>query len=126
MAVRGGGERHVSWQQLDDRVRRIAAGLASVGVQKGHRVSVLVPPGPTLTAIVYACLRMGAVVVVADAGLGVQGLSRAVRGAWPDVIIGEARGLAAARALGWPGMRISVARLPWASSSPARRRLHAG
>lgn len=115
MAVRGGGERHVSWQQLDDRVRRIAAGLASVGVQKGHRVSVLVPPGPTLTAIVYGCLRMGAVVVVADAGLGVQGLSRAVRGAWPDVIIGEARGLAAARALGWPGMRISVARLPWAS-----------
>lgn len=116
MAVRGGGERHVSWRQLDDRVRRIAAGLASVGVQKGQRVSVLVPPGPTLTAVVYACLRMGAVVVVADAGLGVQGLSRAVRGAWPDVIIAEARGLAAARALGWPGLRISVARLPRASA----------
>ena len=116
MAVRGGGERHVSWRRLDDRVRRIAAGLASVGVRTGDRVSVLVPPGPTLTAVVYACLRMGAVVVVADAGLGVTGLSRAVRGAWPDVIIGEARGLAAARTLGWPGMRVSVARLPRASA----------
>ncbi|WP_411353299.1 alpha/beta fold hydrolase [Microcella daejeonensis] len=114
MAARG-GERHVSWRQLDDRVRRIAAGLASVGVTTGQRVSVLVPPGPTLTAVVYACLRIGAVVVVADAGLGVQGLSRAVRGSWPDVVIGEARGLAAARALGWPGMRVSVARLPRAS-----------
>ena len=116
MAAPGGGERHVSWRQLDDRVRRIAAGLASVGVRKGQRVSVLVPPGPTLTAVVYACLRMGAVVVVADAGLGVKGLSRAVRGAWPDVVIGEARGLGAARVLGWPGLRISVGRLPRASA----------
>ncbi len=116
MSAPGGEERHVSWRQLDDRVRRLAAGLAGVGVRKGQRVSVLVPPGPTLTAVVYACLRMGAVVVVADAGLGVRGLSRAVRGAWPDVVIGEAKGLAAARALGWPGMRISVARLPRASA----------
>ena len=111
-----GGERRVSWRQLDDRVRSIAAGFAAVGVQKGQRVSVLVPPGPTLTAVIYACLRIGAVVVVADAGLGVRGLSRAVRGAWPDVVIGELPGLSAARALGWPGTRISVARLPRASA----------
>ncbi len=121
MAVRSGagqagGERRVSWRQLDDRVRSLAAGLAGIGVQKGQRVSVLVPPGPTLTAVIYACLRIGAVVVVADAGLGVRGLSRAVRGAWPDVVIGELPGLSAARALGWPGTRISVARLPRASA----------
>ncbi|MCR2816630.1 alpha/beta fold hydrolase [Microbacterium sp. zg.Y843] len=116
MATRGGGERRVTWRQLDDRVRCLAAGFARIGVQKGQRVSVLVPPGPTLTAVVYACLRIGAVVVVADAGLGVRGLSRAVRGAWPDVVIGELPGLAAARALGWPGIHISVARLPKASA----------
>ena len=110
------GVRRVSWRQLDDRVRSLAAGLDCAGVKKGQRVSVLVPPGPTLTAVVYACLRIGAVVVVADAGLGVRGLSRAVRGAWPDVVIGELPGLSAARALGWPGMRISVARLPRASA----------
>ncbi len=115
MAARG-GERRVSWRQLDDRVRSLAAGLARIGVRKGQRVSVLVPPGPTLTAVIYACLRIGAVVVVADAGLGVRGLSRAVRGAWPDVVIGELPGLAAARALGWPGIHISVARLPRVSA----------
>ncbi|RZT62160.1 acyl-CoA synthetase (AMP-forming)/AMP-acid ligase II [Microcella alkaliphila] len=115
MAARGGRTRHVSWRRLDDRVRRIAAGLASGGVRRGQRVSVLVPPGPTLTAVIYACLRIGAVVVVADAGLGVRGLSRAVRGAWPDVVIGEVKGLAAAKTLGWPGVRISTATLPWAS-----------
>ncbi len=111
-----GGGRRVSWRQLDDRVRSLAAGLARIGVNTGQRVSVLVPPGPTLTAVIYACLRIGAVVVVADAGLGVWGLSRAVRGAWPDVVIGELPGLSAARALGWPGTRISVGRLPRASA----------
>ncbi len=109
--------REVTWRQLDDRVRRIAAGLARIGVGRGDRVSLLVPPGPTLTAVLYACLRIGAVVVVADAGLGVRGLTRAVRGAWPDVVIGEVPGLAAARALGWPGLRISARRLPAAAAA---------
>lgn len=118
MATSGGrATREVTWRQLDDRVRRIAAGLASIGVARGDRVSLLVPPGPTLTAALYACLRIGAVVVVADAGLGVRGLTRAVRGAWPDVVIGEAPGLAAARALGWPGIRISARRLPAAAAA---------
>ncbi|MFD5213599.1 alpha/beta fold hydrolase [Microbacterium sp. NPDC058345] len=105
------GPRRVSWRQLDDRVRRIASGLNRIGVRKGDRVSLLIPPGPTLTAVVYACLRMGAVVVVADAGLGVRGLTRAVRGSCPDFVIGEVPGLMAARALGWPGVRISAVRL---------------
>ncbi|MEI3865829.1 alpha/beta fold hydrolase [Microbacterium sp. CCNWLW134] len=111
-----GATRRVSWRHLDDRVRTLAAGLTAVGVRPGDRVSLLVPPGPTLTAIIYACLRIGAVVVVADAGLGLKGLTRAVRGAWPDVVIGELPGLAAARVLGWPGMRISVPTLPSVSA----------
>ncbi|MGZ0711927.1 alpha/beta fold hydrolase (plasmid) [Coraliomargarita sp. W4R53] len=110
------GPVRVSWKQLDDRVRKMAAGLAAMGVAKGDRVSLLVPPGPTLTAVLYACLRIGAIVVVADAGLGIRGLTRAVRGARPDFIIGETPGLVAARAMAWPGMRISASRLPRASA----------
>ncbi|MFI2295184.1 alpha/beta fold hydrolase [Isoptericola sp. NPDC019571] len=97
-----------SWRALDRQVRRIAAGLHGIGVRRGDRVSLLVEPGPTLTALVYACLRIGAVVVVADAGLGVRGLTRAQRGAWPRFVVAQRKGLAAARALGWPGVRISA------------------
>ncbi|WP_277212039.1 alpha/beta fold hydrolase [Isoptericola croceus] len=104
----GAGPATVSWQALDRQVRRIAAGLHSIGVRRGDRVSLLVQPGPTLTALVYACLRIGAVVVVADAGLGVRGLTRAQRGAWPQYLIGQTRALAAARAMGWPGVRIAA------------------
>ncbi|PFG44807.1 acyl-CoA synthetase (AMP-forming)/AMP-acid ligase II [Isoptericola jiangsuensis] len=104
----GSGPASVSWRALDRQVRRIAAGLHGIGVRRGDRVSLLVQPGPTLTALVYACLRIGAVVVVADAGLGVKGLTRAQRGAWPGYLVGQTKALAAARAFGWPGVRISA------------------
>ncbi|TFC09684.1 alpha/beta fold hydrolase [Cryobacterium algoritolerans] len=108
----GRAPRVVSWRMLARQVRRLAAGLDLIGVRRGDRVSLLVPPGADLTAVLYACLRIGAVVVVADAGLGLRGLTRAVRGAHPDHVIGATPGLVAARALGWPGQKISVARLP--------------
>ncbi|MDT0115740.1 alpha/beta fold hydrolase [Microbacterium sp. PRF11] len=114
--ARDGAPLRVSWRQLAARVDELAAGLDAFGVRAGDRVSLLVPPGPTLTAALYACVRIGAVVVVADRGLGISGLSRAVRGAVPDVVIGEVAGLAAARALGWPGRRISAASLPAVTS----------
>jgi len=104
--------RTVSWRLLSRRVRQIAAGLVHIGVKPGDRVSLLVPPSADLTAVLYACVRIGAIVVVADAGLGLPGLTRAVRGARPDFVIGAAPGLLAARALGWPGRKISTARFP--------------
>ncbi|WNB84835.1 alpha/beta fold hydrolase [Cellulomonas sp. ATA003] len=100
------GPRTITWSLLARRVDEIAHGLVADGVRPGHRVALLVPPGADLTAILYACLRIGAVVVVADAGLGLRGLSRAVRGARPDVVIGIPRALAAARALGWAPRRV--------------------
>ncbi|HSP52647.1 MAG TPA: alpha/beta fold hydrolase [Cryobacterium sp.] len=111
----GGAPRVVSWRLLSRRVRQLACGLDRLGVRKGDRVSLLIPPGADLTAVLYACVRIGAIVVVADAGLGLRGLTRAVRGARPDHVIGAAPGLLAARALDWPGRKISVARFPRAA-----------
>lgn len=102
----------LTWRELGHRVAEVAAGLHQVGVRPGDRVSLLVPPGADLTVALYACLRLGAVVVVADAGLGVRGLHRAVRGAGPRYVVGVPRALAAARALGWPGERIAAGPLP--------------
>ncbi|WP_307858797.1 alpha/beta fold hydrolase [Curtobacterium aurantiacum] len=114
-----GGPRTITWRLLARWVDEIAAGLDDLGVRSGDRVSLLVTPGADLTAVLYACVRIGAVVVVADAGLGLGGLTRAVRGARPDWIIGALPGLGAARALGWPGRRIATVSLP----APARKAL---
>jgi len=103
-----GGGRRVSWALLWRRVEEIAAGLSRTGVRAGDRVALLVPPGADLTAAVYACLRIGAVIVVADPGLGVRGMHRALRSADPAYLIAIGRGLAAARILRWPGRRIGA------------------
>ncbi|WP_439692579.1 alpha/beta fold hydrolase [Curtobacterium sp. SP.BCo] len=114
-----GGPRTISWRLLSRRIDEVAAGLLAVGVRPGDRVSLLVTPGADLTAALYASIRIGATVVVADAGLGLRGLTRAVKGARPDWVIGALPGLGAARALGWPGRRIATVALP----APARRAL---
>ena len=105
--VEVGGVR-VSWALLARRVRELAAGLAASGVGRGDRVGLLVPPSADLTALVYAVWRTGAAIVVADKGLGVRGMGRALRGASLDHIVGTAEGLAAARAMRLPGRRFAA------------------
>jgi len=99
--LHGDTSRTVSWRALARRTEEIARGLAVIGVRPGDRVAVLVPPGADLTAVLYACLRLGAVVVVADAGLGVGALSRAVKASEPVAVIGIERALLAAKAFRW-------------------------
>jgi acyl-CoA synthetase (AMP-forming)/AMP-acid ligase II/pimeloyl-ACP methyl ester carboxylesterase len=107
-----GARRSASWADLDTASREVAAGLAAAGVQRGDRVALLVPPGVDLVTTLYGCWRAGAVVVVADAGLGARGLTRAVAAAAPRMVVGIPRALAAARALRWPGERVLVGGAP--------------
>jgi acyl-coenzyme A synthetase/AMP-(fatty) acid ligase/pimeloyl-ACP methyl ester carboxylesterase len=103
-----GAGRSISFADLGVEVDRVAAGLSAAGVRSGDRVSLLVPPGVDLTICLYALWKMGAVAVVADAGLGLRGMGQALQSAAPDYLIGIPRALVAARAMGWPGLRIAV------------------
>ncbi len=98
----------VSWAAMSRRVVELAAGLAEAGVRPGDRVGLLVEPSADLTSIVYAVWRAGAVIVVADQGLGFVGMRRALRGAGIDHLVAAEAGLAAGRAMGLPGTRIAV------------------
>ena len=96
----------VSWADLHKRVEAIACGLVAVGLQPGDRVALAVPPGPDLVALVYGCWRAGVVTVLADKGLGLRGLGRALRSAGPAWIVGPPAALGVARLLRWaPGAR---------------------
>lgn len=105
-----GAQRTVRWNQLAERVEQLAAAFAARGV--GGRVALLIPPGPDLIAVVYALWRIGACAVIADTGLGVRGLRRAIGSAGVQHVIGIPRGLALARSLRIPGLRISTKELP--------------
>ncbi len=116
----GGKQTSRTFQEFADDVRRVAAGLSAFGVNRGDRVALLVPPGIDLAVCLYACWRMGAIVVVADAGLGVRGMGRALASADPAYLIGNTRALTVARTMRWPGVRISTEPI----GSARRRALH--
>jgi len=83
------------------KVGGYAVSLRRLGVTKGERVAVLVPPSIPMLAALYALWRIGAVPVVADKGLGLRGLGRALRSARPGVVLGPRKALLASRALRW-------------------------
>ena len=53
----------VSWSQLARRSRRLAAGLASLGVQRGDRVGLWLPNRTAWLVNFFACAQLGAIVV---------------------------------------------------------------
>ena len=109
----------ISFADLEQRIADLTVGLGRAGVRPGQRVALLIRPGIDLTVAVYACWRVGAAIVVADAGLGLRNLGRALRSADPDHLIAIPAGLLAATALRVPGARIVAGQLPAA----VRRRL---
>ena len=98
----------LTWAELNQQVNAAATRLHALGVRPGDRVNLMVPPGACLTTLIYACMKLGAVIVVADTGLGIPGLTRALKGANPSFLVGIPAALSAARTLLWPGVRISV------------------
>lgn len=57
------GERAISFGALDDAGRRVAAGLAKLGVAKGDRIGLFLPNTPAWLALQLGCARLGAIVV---------------------------------------------------------------
>ncbi|MGI8947041.1 MAG: AMP-binding protein [Ornithinimicrobium sp.] len=104
----GGSGGQITRAALARRVAAVATALYARGVRPGGRVAVLVPPGIDLSTIVYAVWRLGAVVVVADAGLGVRRLGAALRSAAPDHVVAIPRGLSLAWVARVPGARIGA------------------
>lgn len=98
----------LTWAELNQQVNAAATRLHALGVRPGDRVNLMVPPSARLTTLIYACMKLGAVIVVADTGLGIPGLTRALKGANPSFLVGIPAALSAARTLMWPGVRISV------------------
>ena len=91
----------ISFATLARRVDGVAAELVRRGLQPGDHVAMLTPPGVDLAAAVYGVWRAGGVTVIADRGLGLRGLGRAVRSTRPRWVIGPKSALAAATTMRW-------------------------
>ena len=68
---RGG---RLTYRQLEARSTNIARGLEDIGVGRGVRTVLMVPPGLDLFAIAFALFKAGAVPVLVDPGIGLRHL----------------------------------------------------
>ncbi len=95
------GRDRIDFATFARRVDNVAAGLVRRGLEPGDRVAMLTPPGIDLLIAVYGVWRAGGVTVVADRGLGLRGLGRAVASARPAWTIGPRTAGLASTVLRW-------------------------
>ena len=103
------GERTTSFAALDRRVDAVAAGLQAAGLLPDQRAALLVPPTEDFFVLVFALLRLGAVPVLVDPGIGRRHLRTCLGEAEPGAFLGVAAAHLARRVLRWcPGAELAV------------------
>jgi acyl-CoA synthetase (AMP-forming)/AMP-acid ligase II len=95
------GGRRFSYCELDDESERLARGLASIGVGRGVRTVLMVPPSPEFFALTFALFKAGAVVVLIDPGMGIRNLGSCLTEAQPEAFIGVPKAHVARLIFGW-------------------------
>ncbi|MBB5911855.1 acyl-CoA synthetase (AMP-forming)/AMP-acid ligase II [Nocardia transvalensis] len=80
--------RPLTYRELDAWSDAIAERLSAAGVSSGTRTIVLVLPSPELYAIMVGLLKIGAVPVVIDPGMGLRKMLRCLQAADAEAFIG--------------------------------------
>ena len=93
--------RSLTFRELDRESDRLATGLGTIGIVRGTRVALLVPPSPELFALTFALFKAGAVPVFIDPGIGARSMKGCLAEAEPEAFIGIPRAHVARRLLGW-------------------------
>ena len=62
----------MTFTQLDQQSDKLAFGLEKIGIIRGTRTILMVPPGMDFFITIYAMLKVGAVPVVVDPGMGIE------------------------------------------------------
>lgn len=102
--------RSLTFRELDQESDRIARGLSRIGIGRGTKTALLVPPSPELFALTFALFKAGAVPVFIDPGIGARNMKGCLAEAEPEAFIGIPKAHLARRLLGWGrnSIRITV------------------
>jgi acyl-CoA synthetase (AMP-forming)/AMP-acid ligase II len=92
---------HYTYRELDSESNRLAHGLESVGIGRGTRTALMVPPSLEFYALTFALFKAGAVVVLIDPGMGVRKLGPCLADAAPEAFIGVPKAHLARHLFGW-------------------------
>ena len=81
------GGKRLTFSELHNRVERIAAALSRRGLRTGDRLAVLLPNGPEYIELVYACSRLGVIVVPLNARYSSREIDRVLKDASPRALV---------------------------------------
>ena len=100
----------LSYRELSDTSKRIAAGLQQLGVRKGETVIVLLGRKLQWWEVVTACLRMGAVISPATAQLSASDLEYRINAADACCVVTNTENMAKIEEIekNCPGLRVKV------------------
>ncbi len=93
--------RHFTFAELDRETDRLALGLEKIGMRRGMRTVLMVPPSLEFYALTFALFKAGAVIVLIDPGMGVKNLGVCLKEAAPEAFIGVPKAHLARVLLGW-------------------------
>jgi olefin beta-lactone synthetase len=92
---------YTTFRELHADSDAIACGLEAIGITRGSLVALMVPPSLDFFRLTFALLKVAAVPVLIDPGMGVRNLGTCLAEAEPTAFIGVAKAHIARRILGW-------------------------
>ncbi len=81
------GETRATYGQVADRMTALACGLDRLGIGKGDKVAVALPPGPEFVYLFFALAELGAVIVPINPQLRHGQLSHLLRDSEPAAVV---------------------------------------
>jgi olefin beta-lactone synthetase len=100
--------RTLTFRELNADADAVARGLQSIGIDRGTRVALMVPPGVDFFALTFALFKLAAVPVMIDPGMGIKNLGKCLGEAEPEAFVGIAKAHLARRLFGWAKRSIRV------------------
>jgi acetyl-CoA synthetase len=82
--------REVHWGELQALANQAANLLASLGVQRGDRVAVVLPPTPEAAAVFFATWKLAAILLSMSVLYGDEGIAHRLRDSEPAVLVTDA------------------------------------
>ena len=91
----------LTFHELDTRSSRCARGLKHLGIQRDTRTVLMLKPGVDFLILTFALIKIGAILVLVDPGMGWQNLGKCLGESKAQAFIGIPLAHAARMLFGW-------------------------
>jgi acyl-CoA synthetase (AMP-forming)/AMP-acid ligase II len=78
----------ITYSDLEKKVNKYSFGFDHAGIKRGTRTLILVPAGTDFFVLTFALLRIGAVPVMIDPGMGIKAMAAVLSDLDPETFIG--------------------------------------